>query len=150
MVMTRRKLLQTVDAKRVKEAIDRAEHQTSGEIAVSVSRLFWGSVEKAAWNAFARLGMAKTREHNGVLIFVVPSRRRFMVLGDRGIHAKVGPEFWTRVAAQLSDHFRTGDFTKGLIRAIEEIGAQLAAHFPYDESTDVNELSNEIDFGPQE
>ena len=147
MVMTRRKLLQTIDTSRVTEAIRNAERQTSGEISVSVSRLFWGDVEKAAWKVFARLRMTETRQRNGVLIFVVPSRRRFVVLGDSGIHAKVGQEFWTSVAAHLSEHFHNGDFTAGLVGAIEEIGEQLAAHFPYNATTDTNELSNEVDFG---
>ena len=149
MVMTKRKLLRSIDTARVKAAIDNAERRTSGEISVSVARLFWGDVEKAAWKAFGRLGMTETRERNGVLIFVVPSRRRFVVLGDSGIHARVGQEFWTSVAAHLSQNFRSGDFTLGLVHAIDEVGKQLAAHFPYSATSDVNELSNEIDFGPE-
>jgi uncharacterized membrane protein len=150
MVMTRRKLLSTIDSNRVKSAIDKAELQTSGEIAVSVARLFWGDVEKAAWKAFTRLGMTRTKHRNAVLIFVIPARRRFVVLGDSGIHEKVGQDFWSNVAATLSEHFRNGDFTSGLVAAIEGIGDQLAVHFPYDATTDINELSNEVDFGPKE
>jgi uncharacterized membrane protein len=146
MVMTRRKMLRIIDASRVKKAIVAAEHMTSGEIAVSVSRAFWGSVEKAAQKAFVRLRVTQTREHNGVLIFVVPARRRFVVLGDSGIHERVGQEFWERVAAQLSEHFRSGNFTEGLVRAIEEIGKQLAAHFPYQADRDVDELPDDVDF----
>jgi uncharacterized membrane protein len=148
--MTRGKLLQVIDGTRVKEAIEKAEHQTSGEISVSVTRLFWGDVEKAAWKAFHRLGVSRTRDRNGVLIFVVPARRRFVVLGDAGIHEKVGTEFWTSVAGELSRHFRDGRFTDGLVAAVGQIGTQLATHFPYAAATDVNELSNEVDFGPEE
>ena len=147
MVMTRRQLLRSIDAASIREAIERAERQTSGEIAVSVSPVFWGDVEKAARKAFARLGMTRTRLHNGVLFFVVPSRRRFVVLGDSGIHDKVGQEFWTGVASRLSECFRAGDFTEGLVRGIAEVGKQLAAHFPYDRDGDVNELPDEVDFG---
>ena len=139
-------MLRIIDASRVKKAIVAAEHMTSGEIAVSVSRAFWGSVEKAAQKAFVRLRVTQTREHNGVLIFVVPARRRFVVLGDSGIHERVGQEFWERVAAQLSEHFRSGNFTEGLVRAIEEIGTQLAAHFPYQADSDVDELPDDVDF----
>jgi uncharacterized membrane protein len=146
MVMTRRRLLRIVDSKRIEEAIRNAEQRTSGEICVSVSRLFWGSVEKAAQLAFARLGMTRTREHNGVLFFVVPARRKFVVLGDSGIHARVGQPFWEAVAAAVSEKFREGDFTGGLVKAIETIGEQLATHFPYDPATDTNELKNDIDF----
>jgi uncharacterized membrane protein len=76
----------------------------------------------------------------------VPSRRRFVVLGDEGIHARVGQEFWRRVADRVSERFREGDFTSGLIEGIEEVGEQLAAHFPYDSAADVDELTNDVDF----
>jgi len=145
--MTRRQLLRAIDAARVKDAISKAEQRTSGEVMVSVAPLFWGSVEKAAQKAFVRLGVIQTKEHNGVLIFVVPSRKKFIVLGDSGIHAKVGQEFWEAVAAQLSGHFRKGEFTEGLVGAVEVIGEKLAAHFPYDRASDVNQLSDDIDFG---
>lgn len=146
MVMTHRKMLRLIDRDRIKAAIQQAERRTSGEICVSVSRLFWGNVEKAADRAFGRLGMTQTKDRNGVLFFVVPSRRRFVVLGDEGIHAKVGQDFWQRVANRLSEHFRDGDFTTGLLKGIEEVGEQLAAHFPYDSTADVDELTNDVDF----
>jgi uncharacterized membrane protein len=145
--MTRRQLLRNIDAARVKEAIARAEHRTSGEIMVSVAPIFWGNVEKAAQKAFVRLGIAQTKEHNGVLIFVVPGRKKFMVLGDSGIHAKVGQEFWEAVALQLSGHFRKGDFTGGLVSAVDIIGEKLGLYFPYDAATDVNGLPDDVDFG---
>ena len=66
---------------------------------------FWGDVEKVARKAFVRLGMDRTAQRNGVLIFLVPSRKRFAVLGDEGIHAKVGQDFWDEAAACLSAHF---------------------------------------------
>jgi uncharacterized membrane protein len=146
MVMTRKQLFRIVDREKVKEAIQKAELRTSGEICVSVASFFWGSVEKAADKAFARLGVARTKERNGVLFFIVPSRRKFVVLGDRGIHEHVGQEFWNRISEVVSIKFRDGDFTGGLIKGIEEIGEQLAAHFPYDPATDKDELSDDVDF----
>ena len=147
MVMTRQQLLKSIDSGRVKTAIEQAEDQTSGEIVVSVAPFFWGSVEKAARRAFARLGITQTHLHNGVLFFIVPSRRTFVVLGDQGIHEKVGQNFWNDVAGHLSRHFREGNFTEGLVHGINEVGRQLAAYFPYDPSVDVNELSDDVDFG---
>jgi uncharacterized membrane protein len=146
MVMTRRKLLRVIDREKVKAAIESAEHQTSGEICVSVAPLFWGSVEKAADKAFVRMDMVHTKHRNGVLFFVVPSRRKFVVLGDQGIHEKVGQEFWDRIAAVLSEKFRDGDFTGGLVRGIEEVGKQLSVHFPYVKG-DKDELPDDVDFG---
>jgi uncharacterized membrane protein len=47
----------------------------------------------------------------------------------------------------MAEHFRKGEFTEGLVAAIEEAGRQLAAYFPCDPSTDINELPDDIDFG---
>ena len=145
--MTLRGLMEAVDGERIKEAIRKSELRTSGEVVVSVAPLFWGSVEKAARKAFQRLGLANTRLRNGVLIFVVPSRKRFAVIGDSGIHDKVGQPFWDAVAQHLTDHFRQGDYTGGLVQCIEEIGEQLATHFPYEADSDRNELPDDVDFG---
>jgi uncharacterized membrane protein len=91
--------------------------------------------------------MTGTAARNGVLFFIVPSRRRFVVLGDEGIQAKVGQEFWESVARCLSERFRKGEFTEGLLEAIATAGESLARHFPYEEGRDRNELGNEVDFG---
>nr|WP_320131862.1 TPM domain-containing protein [uncultured Holophaga sp.] len=145
--LTRQGLVKRLDQRRIVAAIEAAEARTSGEIRVSVSRFFWGSVEKVAWRAFHRLGMDRTAQRNGILIFVVPSRQRFSVLGDEGIHAKVGQGFWDEVAACLGAHFRRGDFTEGLVEGIALIGERLAEHFPHQGKADRNELPDEVDFG---
>ena len=144
--MTRRQLLKAIDQELVKKAIESAERRTSGEICVSVAPLFWGNVRRAAEKAFVRLGMTQTVQRNGVLFFVVPSRRKFVVLGDQGIHEKVGQDFWNHIALVLSEKFHDGDFTGGLVAGIHAVGEQLAAHFPHEVERDRNELSNEIDF----
>jgi uncharacterized membrane protein len=140
-------MLRIIDQAKVKEAIHIAEKRTSGEICVSVAPLFWGNVQKAAEKAFVRMGMTATKDRNAVLFFVVPARRKFAVLGDSGIHERVGQEFWDHIAGVLSERFHEGDFTEGLVAGIKEVGDQLAGHFPYSASDDRNELSNEIDFG---
>ncbi len=145
--MHQRKWIKAIDANKIKAAIEDAERCTSGEIRVSVSRFFWGRVEPVAWRAFHHLGMSGTKDRNGILFFIVPSRRKFVVLGDEGIHAHVGREFWESVAAAMSEDFKKGRFSEGLVCGIAEVGKRLAVHFPYDAATDKNELPDEIDFG---
>ena len=145
--MTRGRLLRTIDAERIRDAIRLAETRTSGEIRVSVSPLFWGNVRKAAEKAFVRMGMTATKERNGILFFVVPARRTFVVFGDSGIHEKVGQDFWRDVARIVSEEFRNSDFTAGLVAGIEAAGEQLAAHFPFDSARDANELPDDVDYG---
>ncbi len=145
--MSRARLMSAIDRGAIGRAIAAAERRTSGEVRVSVAPLFWGDVRRAAERAFARLGMTQTARRNGVLFFIVPARRRFVVLGDEGIHAKVGQEFWDDVAAAVSERFRRGDFTEGIVDGIGRVGEQLARHFPFDAATDVNELPDDVDVG---
>lgn len=145
--MSRRSLKKCVDEAKVVQAIQAAERASSGEIRVSIAPFFWGSVEKVARKAFVRLGMDKTAQRNGVLIMVVPSRRRFVILGDEGIHAKVGQAFWDDLAVCLSEHFKRGDFTEGLVRGITKAGESLAVHFPSQGVADANELPDNVDYG---
>lgn len=148
MLLTQRGLLARIDSGRIEAAIRAAESRTSGEIRVSVAPFFWGNVQRAAERAFERLGMVCTRERNGVLLFVVPARRRLVVLGDAGIHARVGTEFWERVVHAVAQRFRVGDFTGGLEDGIASVGAQLAEYFPHGGQQDRNELSDAVDFAP--
>ena len=142
---TRRQIEKLMDIASIQEAIKKAERQTSGEIRVSISRFFWGSVRRAAERAFIRLDMMETRDRNGILFFIVPSRKSFAVIGDAGIHAKVGQDFWDQLAGILRDKFREKQFTEGLLEAIKAVGRKLSSHFPYDAGRDINELPDDID-----
>lgn len=144
--MSRRSLKRCVDEARVKAAILAAERASSGEIRVSIASFFWGDVEKVARKAFVRLGMDRTAQRNGVLIFLVPSRKRFVVLGDEGIHAKVGQDFWDDLAGSLSEHFKRAEFTEGLVAGITRVGERLAEHFPWAGDRDRNELPDDVDY----
>jgi uncharacterized membrane protein len=124
------KLLQHVDEHRVRSAIEAAESNTTGKIHVTLSHQAGGSARSGAERLAKKLRLGDTRERNGVLFFIVPDRREFTVLGDAGIHQKVGQEFWDRVVGAMSDKIKEGDLTDGLIHGIEEAGRELAAHFP--------------------
>ena len=124
-------------------AIRAAEQKTSGEIRVFISRHKPEDPIAAAQTQFAQLGMDKTKEKNGVLIFVAPSAHKFAVIGDAGVHAHCGNEFWQQVAAEMSGRFKKGEFTSGIIHAIKKAGDLLAKHFPH-RPDDKNELPDDI------
>lgn len=126
----RGRLAHHVDRKRISAAIEAVEAHTTGKIHVALAPHFWGNVRRTAERAFARLRIGHTPHRNGVLFFVVPSRREFVVLGDAGIHEKAGQQFWDRIASAVSEKFKTGDLTGGLIHGIQEAGHELARHFP--------------------
>jgi uncharacterized membrane protein len=147
MILTRRTLLRQLDVTGLEAAIARAEQRTSGEIRISIAPWFWGNVRRAAERAFERLGMDETRDRNGALIFVAPARRRVVVIGDAGIHARVGQEYWDTLAREVADAFREGRYSDGLLRAIDLLGERLAHHFPANPGDNPNELPNTLDWG---
>jgi uncharacterized membrane protein len=133
-----------IDHVRVVAAIGAAEQRTSGEIRVLVSAEPAEDPIAAARKQFERLGMTRTAARNGVLIFVAPPSHTFAVIGDTGIHEKCGDAFWGELAAAMTEHFKRGDFTDGLVLGIHRAGELLAQHFPR-RPDDRNELPDQIE-----
>lgn len=126
-------------------SVREAEKETSGEIRVHIETSFTGDVmDRAAW-VFRKLGMHKTAERNGVLFYLAVSNRKFAIIGDAGIHAKVSAGFWDEISLLLQKYFKESKFTEGLSEGIILAGKQLKTHFPYSKD-DINELSDEISF----
>jgi uncharacterized membrane protein len=111
-------------------AIREAELKTSGQIRVLISHKLVDDTIATAQKEFDRLGMAKSRERNGVLIFVAPRTHKFAVIGDAGVHAKCGDAFWQELAKAMTDYFRKSEFTEGIIHGVRKAGQLLAEHFP--------------------
>ncbi|GAB5557147.1 MAG: TPM domain-containing protein [Schleiferiaceae bacterium] len=128
-------------------AIQAAEKQTSGEIRVHVEgKTGSKSSYDRAVEVFENLNMHQTEARNGILFYVATKDHAFSLIGDLGIHEKVGGSFWEEVRDHVIEEFKKGDFTQGLCRGIAEAGEQLKAHFPY-QSDDVNELPDDISKG---
>ncbi|MSR60958.1 MAG: hypothetical protein EXS08_00730 [Planctomycetes bacterium] len=88
------------------------------------------AAEEQALLEFQRHELARTAGRTGVLVFVSLFERRALVLADEGIHAKVGPEHWTRTNDRVLEGVRRGQLGAGLEAGIESAGAVLAEHFP--------------------
>jgi uncharacterized membrane protein len=79
---------------KVLSAVKEAEGETSGEIRVHIETRCSGDVlDRAAW-VFGKLGMHKTALRNGVLFYLAVEDRKFAIIGDAGINAKVPIDFW--------------------------------------------------------
>lgn len=142
--MRTHEFLKRVDHDRVVDAIKAAEANTSGEIRVFVHRgdLADDPVD-CAKKKFTKLHMHKTRERNGVLIFVAPRAQKFAVLGDEAVHARCGEAYWQQLVDQMRTHFQQENFTDALVHGINETGKVLAEHFPR-RPDDRNELPDDI------
>ena len=100
-------------------------------------------VHDAAFREFYSSGLYKTRAANGVLIYLSCFEHRVVVLGDKGIHEKMGDPHWHEVRDRIIQGIRQGQAVTGICDAIDLCGKALAANFPH-LPDDVNELSDDV------
>ncbi len=141
-------LLTGQDQNLVVDAIRATEQRTSGEVRVYVEShcKFVNSLDRAV-EIFNGLKMYETAERNAVLVYVALKDHQLAVFGDQGIHQKTGQQFWNDAVQHMLQHFNKQDYGAGLAAVVNEIGNALCTHFPYNSSTDKNELPDDIVFG---
>jgi len=129
-------------------AIQKAELRTSGEIRIFIeSKCEMVNPVHRAKEIFYQLKMDQTASRNGVLLYLAMDDHQLAIFGDEGIHQKVGYEFWLKEVAIMLDEFKQKHFIEAITHIIKDIGEALVNHFPYDGSTDKNELPDDIVFG---
>jgi putative membrane protein len=101
------------------------------------------AVRERAVRTFLEKRLYKTREENGVLIFISILERKVWILADRGIHRKIPHGDWQALALQLSTGIRGGEPCAALCRVIAKCGEILAEHFPK-RPDDINELPDDL------
>jgi uncharacterized membrane protein len=144
--MTASKFLTKEQQQSIICAIEQAEKDTSGEIRIHVENNCSEDILDRAAYLFAKLKMHKTELRNGVLFYLAIKDKKFAILGDAGINAKVPAGFWDDIKSTMASYFKEGQFSEGLIEGICATGEKLKAFFPI-QPGDINELSNEISFG---
>ncbi|TDM05617.1 MAG: hypothetical protein C4K60_12760 [Ideonella sp. MAG2] len=135
---------------RVESQVARSEKRHSGEIRVCVEAslpqdYLWraASPRERAVDLFAQLRVWDTEANNGVLIYLLLADHAIELVADRGLSAKVDPQTWERLVAQMRSDFQRGQFEAGLSAAVVAVDTMLADHFPVDALTaNPNELPN--------
>jgi uncharacterized membrane protein len=143
-----KKFFDPEEQRRIVEEIRKAEDRTSGEIRVHLDCCAKEDVLEKAKQVFVKLGMAKTQQRNGVLIYLATDHKKFAILGDEGIHRVVPENYWETVKDIMQEKFRQGEISEGVCLGVREIGEKLKAYFPF-EKGDVNELPDQISEGPE-
>jgi len=104
-------------------------------------------VHAAAVAQFEALGLTRTRDRTGVLIYASLADHRAEVLADRGIYDKAPHQVWDEVVALLIAGLRDGKAADGFVGAVGKTGVILAEHLP-PRSGDTNELPNRLTIKP--
>lgn len=127
----------------IRQAIEDAEKETSGEIRVCAEKYCKTEPLERASSYFLKIGMDKTAHRNGVLIYIATEDHKFAVIGDKGINELVPSDFWDSTRHAMAEKFRKQQLAEGLVAGIRMAGEKLRVFFPAHDS-DKNELSNDI------
>lgn len=144
-----RRFLSEADLDAIAAAVGDAEARTSGQIRVHLDRRLppmKGTGDPAlarAREVLLRLGMHRTRLRNAVLLYLAVEDHRLAIVGDEGIHRKVGDAYWAAVRDAMVDRLKAGAARDAILHAVTEIGCALATHFP-GHGADPNELDDQV------
>ena len=121
----------------IEAAIKASEASHVGEIRFAVEGaldgkpLFKGqSARERAIEVFSQLRVWDTEHNNGLLIYLLLADRAVEIVADRGIHAKVGAQEWSRVCREMEAAFKLSNFEAGVISGVQSVTQHLALHFP--------------------
>ena len=139
--------------RRIEERVAASERSHTGELRVCVeaglplSYLWRGaSARERAIAMFGKLRVWDTEHNNGVLIYLLLAEHRIEIVADRGITQRVPERTWQDISDAMGAAFKVGDYARGLLDAVDRVGALLAQHFPADGSqVNPNELPDRPD-----
>lgn len=121
----------------IEAAVRNSETRHGGEIRFAIENSLapgrvWRGVSgrERAIEVFSNLRVWDTEHNSGVLIYLLLADHDIEIVADRGITSQVDPAAWEAVAQTMEAAFRQGDFERGALAGIEQVGALLAAHFP--------------------
>ena len=125
----------TLDA--IEAAVHASETTHGGEIRFAIENCLPGilawrgmSGRERAIEMFSNLRVWDTEDNSGVLIYLLLADHDIEIVADRGIAARVDPAAWEAVAQTMEAAFRQGEFERGALAGIAQIGELLAKSFP--------------------
>ena len=142
-----RRLLSRAAERRLVAAIGAAERGHRGEIGVHLESRYPGDgpLGRTA-ELFAALGLDRTADGTGVLLYVAVDDRKAAVFAGPGVHGAAAPEFWKAATDAVAGGFAAGDPVGGLGEALARIGELLRQAAP-GEDVHGDELPNRVTYG---
>lgn len=131
----------------LRNAIEAAEKQTSGEIRVHIESSTSIDPFQRGLEVFTQLSMDQTKLKNGVLIYLAYQSKSFAIVADKGINDLVPKDFWQSISEKMAELFRNEKYFEGLSFCIQQAGSKLSTFFPFESHLDKNELNDDISYG---
>lgn len=96
---------------------------------------------------FFKLKMDHTKERNAVLFYIAMDDRQLALFADEGIYQRVGASYWNDAVRNMIAFFTKDNISNGIETCVQQIGETLKKEFPFNATSDKNELPDDIIFG---
>ncbi len=100
-------------------------------------------VKKGALSSFYSEQLHKTKDANGILLYISVMEQKVWILADSNITAKIDQQEWNSTVADLTTGIKSGKPAEAICEAVRRVGQILQTHFPY-QKNDKDELHNLI------
>ncbi len=127
----------SADREVIRAAVATSEASHRGELRVVIEGplplrclLRGQTARERAADLFAHVGVGRTDEATGILIYVQLVDHRVEILADRGIDARVARGEWESICREMESAFRDGAWRRGVLEAIDRVSRLLSVHFP--------------------
>lgn len=143
-----RKYLSNEDLDQLQAIITKIENETSGEIRLCfrLKRNFRErkmSPRNVAIADFFKLGMDKTKDGTGILVYILFKEKLFEIIADKNIYDKIEKSKFDFIVQTMSLNFKNKNYIAGIAHCLNEIGDVMKKEFPR-KPDDVNELPDDI------
>jgi putative membrane protein len=100
-------------------------------------------VRRRAITVFKAAAERRTVGRTGILIYLSMAEHRAEIVADQAILKVTDESTWGEAMASLIGEVKQGRIADGMVAAIEQVGALLAAHFPRS-AGDINEIPDKL------
>lgn len=105
--------------------------RTTAEVRIHLSRwMIEKDPDQAAVRVFRHYGMHRTKDRNGLLVYLNLRKRQFALVGDFGLQDRAGEAFWRDCSTKLSAALRSSPLDTALVQFIGYLAERLEALFP--------------------
>lgn len=141
-----RTILSDEDKKFLVTLIKSTEESTSCEIKIHINDSCKGAALDKAIELIAKLGLDKTKNRTGIILYLSVKDKKFAIAGDVGIHQTLPNHSWHDLKDEAISFFKDEKYAEGLAHCLRKLSMIVTSTFPANKIDNVNEISDDISF----
>ena len=141
-----RAVLSEEDKKLLVSLVKSTEENTSCEIKIHINDFCKGDALVKAIELIAKLGLDRTKNRTGIILYLAVKDKKFAIAGDVGIHKALPNNSWHDLKDEAISFFKDEKYMEGFVHCLQKLSMIVKATFPENKIDNVNEISDDISF----